>query len=98
MRRPFHKDCFLKSRATLAFLQFTSLLLCSLLSIILTVWLLLALFASSFVIGFTQASGRRLSRRVCSSPSFQSSTCLRNRTYCPRKTRQSCRSISRPPC
>ena len=45
-RRAFRRDCLLKSRATLALVKFTTLLLCSLLSIILTVWLLLALFPS----------------------------------------------------
>ena len=68
MRGVFRRDCFLKARATLAFVQFTTLLWCSLLSIILTVWLLLSLFTSFFVTPFAQTSGGRLSRQDCSSP------------------------------
>ena len=40
MRRALRRHCLFKSRATLVVVQFTTLLSCSLLTIILTVWLL----------------------------------------------------------
>ena len=58
----------------------------------------LALLASSLVTLLIHASGSMESRRACSSPSFQSSTLRRKRVYCPRKSRQSRRRISRPSC
>ena len=82
MRSAFHRECLLKSQATLAFVGFTTFLWCSLLSITLTVWLLLAFYPSSSVTCCTEASGTRLSRQDCSSPSFQSSTFQRDWTYC----------------
>ena len=53
MRGAFRWDGLLKSRATSAFVQLTTFLWCSLLSIILTVWFLPALFVPSFVTRFT---------------------------------------------
>ena len=91
-------DCLLRSRANRALFQLTTFVWCAFLSIILTVWLVLALIASSFMMCLTQASEKRLSRRVCSSPSFQSSTFRQNRIYCPQKSHQSCSWISRPSC
>ena len=57
MRRAFRSGCFLKSRATCRVIQFTTRLWCSVLSIIFTVWLCLALFASPLVILLIYDSG-----------------------------------------
>ena len=98
MRRAFRRECRLTSRATFFFAQATTFVCYSLGSIILTVWLDLALLDSSMVTLLIHASGSMESRRACSSPSFQSSTLRRKRVYFPRKSRHSRRRISRPSC
>ena len=88
----------LTARATCFFVQANTFGRYYLGSIILNVWLNLALLASSLVTLLIHAFSSMESRRACSSPSFQSSTLRRKRVYCPQKSRQSRRRISRPSC